>query len=310
MRLRKTHEEFISQLININPNIEVIEKYTGVKNKLKCKCLIDKYEWYVTPSDLLSGKGCPSCGRRNSNNARRKSQDVYIHQLELVNPDIEPIGEYINAKTKILHKCKKHGMEFRMDPTHALRGQGCYLCKKEKCTTFQVKDHNTYEYEISNINSNISVVDNYINAATPILHKCKIHNYTWYAKPNHILHGHGCPMCASSIGEKSISQTLKRYGVTFEQQKVFNDCKDKRPLSFDFYLPLYNMCIEYQGEQHYKPIEYFGGEEQFKIQQLHDDIKRDYCKNHGIFLLEISYWEFDNIEQILNKQLLLHEDIV
>ena len=61
------------------------------------------------------------------------------------------------------------------------------------------------------------------------------------------------------------------------------------------------MCIEYDGEQHFKPIEYFGGEAHFKIQQKHDKIKDDFCKENGISLLRIPYYKFDNIEEELNN---------
>ena len=62
-------------------------------------------------------------------------------------------------------------------------------------------------------------------------------------------------------------------------------------LSFDFYVPQYNTCIEYQGVQHYKPVERFGGEEQFAIQQEHDELKRKYAKNNNFDLLESSLKE-------------------
>lgn len=68
-------------------------------------------------------------------------------------------------------------------------------------------------------------------------------------------------------------------------------------------MPKYNLLIEYQGEQHEHPVKHFGGKEQFKRQQEHDKRKRDYAKEHNIELLEIWYWDFNNIEQILNKKL-------
>lgn len=74
-------------------------------------------------------------------------------------------------------------------------------------------------------------------------------------------------------------------------------------LSYDFYLPNKNVLIEFQGEQHEQPIEYFGGKEKFKIQQEHDRRKREYAKNHNIDLLEIWYWDFNNIEQILRAKI-------
>ena len=74
-------------------------------------------------------------------------------------------------------------------------------------------------------------------------------------------------------------------------------------LSYDFYLPMYNLFVEFQGEQHKRPIDFFGGEEKFKVQQEHDKRKREYAKEHNINLLEIWYYDFSNIEEILTKTL-------
>ena len=65
-------------------------------------------------------------------------------------------------------------------------------------------------------------------------------------------------------------------------------------MPFDFYLVDYNILIECQGEQHYKPISVFGGEKGFKLQQKRDNIKRNYCKNHNIHLIELPYWDFNS----------------
>ena len=74
-------------------------------------------------------------------------------------------------------------------------------------------------------------------------------------------------------------------------------------LSYDFYLPQYNLLTEIQGIQHEKPIEIFGGEEQFKTQQEHDRRKREYAEKNGYKLLEIWYYDYDRIEEILNREL-------
>ena len=122
-------------------------------------------------------------------------------------------------------------------------------------------------------------------------------------RPNSLLSGKGCPICSESHGERNARKWFEEHKIRYVSQKVFDDCKDKKVLPFDFYLPDYNICIEYQGEQHYRPIEYFGGEEQFKTQYKHDKIKRDYCKNNNIRLLEIPYWE--NVEETLNNFLFI-----
>ena len=76
-----------------------------------------------------------------------------------------------------------------------------------------------------------------------------------------------------------------------------------RPLSYDFYLPNQNLLIECQGEQHYYPVDIYGGEEHFEIQQEHDRRKREYATANGYNLIEIPYYDYDNIEEILDKVL-------
>ncbi len=75
-------------------------------------------------------------------------------------------------------------------------------------------------------------------------------------------------------------------------------------LSYDFYLPNYNMLIEYQGEQHEHYVKGFHSSKKiFEKQQEHDRRKRVYAKNNTINLLEIWYWDFDNIYNILDMVL-------
>ena len=119
-----------------------------------------------------------------------------------------------------------------------------------------------------------------------------------------LLHGYtkSCG-CMKSHGEYYITTYLLSNSINFEKQKKFSDLLGVGGgnLSYDFYLPNHNMLIECQGEQHERPIEYFGGEEQFIIQQEHDRRKREYAKDNGYKLLEISYKDYNNIENILTK---------
>ena len=119
-----------------------------------------------------------------------------------------------------------------------------------------------------------------------------------------LLHGYtkSCG-CMKSHGEYYISTYLLSNSINFEKQKKFSDLLGVGGgnLSYDFYLPNHNMLIECQGEQHERPSEYFGGEEQFAIQQEHDRRKREYAKDNGYKLLEISYKDYNNIDNILTK---------
>lgn len=110
-----------------------------------------------------------------------------------------------------------------------------------------------------------------------------------------------CGCFSQSKGELIIEQKLNNLNIKFEKQKKFSDCRDKNSLPFDFFVPSHNMCIEFDGEQHYRPVEYFGGNDAFSVLKMHDEIKDEYCKNHGIKLVRISYEDFDNIENILSR---------
>ena len=98
---------------------------------------------------------------------------------------------------------------------------------------------------------------------------------------------------------------LQKYNVPFKEQKTFPDCIYKKRLKFDFYIELNNerICIETDGEQHDRPVEYFGGQKTFELQKIKDKIKDDYCKNNNIRLIRIPASKFKNIEQILIEEL-------
>lgn len=97
-----------------------------------------------------------------------------------------------------------------------------------------------------------------------------------------------------SIGEYIISNILSNANIKYIQQYCFDDCKStvyNKKLPFDFYLPDYNCCIEYDGEQHSKPIKHFGGVQRFERQIINDNTKNVYCHEHNIVLIRFNYDE-------------------
>lgn len=101
--------------------------------------------------------------------------------------------------------------------------------------------------------------------------------------------------CLKSSGELKIIQILYENNIPFETQKTFEGCKNKLLLKFDFYLPTYNTVIEYNGEQHYMAVDFLGGEERFKQQQIADNIKKDWCFVNNVNYIEIPYTDYDQI---------------
>ena len=93
------------------------------------------------------------------------------------------------------------------------------------------------------------------------------------------------------LKQSKIKEYLNTHNVDFEPQHTFKDCKDIQVLQFDFYLSNYNACIEYDGRQHFMPIDYFGGQQGFESTQRRDAIKTNYCTTNNIPLLRIRYDE-------------------
>ena len=115
-----------------------------------------------------------------------------------------------------------------------------------------------------------------------------------------------CQDCTISKGEQKIKEWLVNNNIEFIPQKTFKYLIGIRNglLSYDFYLPQYNLLIEYQGEQHEKYSNHFHSQnEGFKRQKEHDRRKKKYAKDNNIKLLEIWYYDYENIEEILNNAL-------
>lgn len=100
--------------------------------------------------------------------------------------------------------------------------------------------------------------------------------------------------CLRSRGEMKVSELLRNNNISFIHQKTYEDLKSDKgyKLRFDFYLPEYNCCIEYQGRQHYLNTDPYYSHHQLD----NDDLKREYCKNNNIKLIEISYLDYDKLD--------------
>ena len=302
MSKKLTHEEFMERFYIKNENaenIEILGEYKGSKIKIKCKCRIDGYEWEVTPNDLLNGYGCPKCSGK-----MKLTHEEFISRMKEINDNIEILGKYVNNNTKIKCKCKIDEYEWETIPKNLLKGQGC-----PKCARNAKKTTEEFKREMKKINENIEILGEYINDSTKIKVRCKIDGYEWEVKPNDLLKGIGCPKCNESKGEKRVAKYLDNKNIEYERQYKFDNCKSKKELPFDFYIPSLNIAIEYDGEYHYMIINrgksdtYERAFNRFVGTKVRDTIKTIYCKENNIKLIRIPYWDFDKIEEILEKEL-------
>lgn len=305
MKRKKTHEEYVAEVAKIHSDIEVMEEYKGDSIKILHKCKIDGHEWNPYPTNILKGHGCPLCANNQRSKSHALTRDEYINKIFDINPKIELIGDYKNANFKTTHLCKVCGNKWLAYPSNILSGKGCKVCGSKSSADFRRKTQLDYLKQVQNINNNIIVLGEYKTAKDLISHQCNICGNIWYASPDNILHGHGCPRCSESQGERVIRGYLQSNFINFKSQYTFDDCKNKKLLPFDFYLTDYNICIEYDGIQHFQPVEYFGGEDELKQVQKRDAIKTQYCEDNNIPLLRIRYDQ--NIILILKDFLLQHK---
>ncbi len=266
---------------------------------------------------FLNGAICRKCAVEKNKIAKAEKMKYKVEKEisafngnRLLNRD-----EYINSRTKNLKiLCGKCGNVFVSDSNSYLKNArrnpeyACPICNKERFKTKCMLNPDDVEMYINSINNNVLLnKKEYIGNSTSNLKiKCGCCGTVFTTSLSNYQFGKiMCGNCSSktSYGEYEIKEVLESYNIVYKREYWFPDCRDKNPLPFDFYLPSYNLCIEYQGEQHYREVKIWGGKEGLELRKSHDKIKRDYCINHNIGYFEIPYWERKNIKQLLEKKL-------
>lgn len=295
-----------------NEYTKVIGQYTGCRNKIECKCLICGNNYFAIPRDVAIGKIHKECSYKIGTQKRTKTKEQFVKEVSKIIPHIEIIGEYKNAKEKISCLCLKHNQTFEGAPTHLLQGKcGCEQCKSDKIRNKLMKSHDQFVDDLYKVNNNITVLGKYNGAHNDIKCRCNMCGNVWFTKPDILLQGYGCVACSESRGEKRIRRYLNDNNIKYIYEKKYDDLVGvgKHKLSYDFYLEDYNCLIEYQGQYHDGTA---GNQtlKQLEIQKEHDKRKKHYANTHNIKLLEIWYWDYNNIETILGKEFVLNKDPV
>ncbi len=301
MSRKLTTQEFIQKAILIhgdkyNYSLTV---YEGRNSRIKIICPEHGlFEQIV--DNHLKGKGCKKCGINERTETITHSKEKFINKANLIHGNRYNYSNviYANSYTKIEIICNIHG-SFQQLPSIHLNGYGCKICSgnnqkttEEFISKAKIVHGDKYDYSISVYTNTKGLVD--------IL--CPDHGVFKQRADLHLLN-RGCPVCNEPKGEKEIRKFLTEHKIEFHTQKKFDDCKRLHNLKFDFYLPEFNTCIEYNGQQHYKPIDHFGGQEYFLLIQERDSIKQEFCKTNNIKLFIIKYDDniLDSLRVILNE---------
>jgi len=282
-------------------------KYSTLKDKIKIICPAHGI-FKQSANSHLAGRGCRDCYFESLKSNRdefiiksnKKHNDRYNYSLV----------KYLGAHEKVKIICSIHEV-FEQTPSNHISGAGCLKCSLNK-TQSTIQQMVCKSKLVHGERYDYSLVED-IGTKRKVKIICPTHGVFEQTMDSH-MRGRGCPKCRSSHGEREVRKVLEKNYIVFKEQKTFDDCVNKktnRKLPFDFYLPNYNVCIEFDGIQHVK-MKSFGEKKEdkrngnFLKTKNNDKIKNNYCKNKEINLLRIKHFEIKYVEGIISKFLNLN----
>lgn len=294
----KTDVQFKQEVFDLVGNEYIfLDSYINTHTRLRVKHNKCGHTYKVEPASFLQGRRCPYCAGLTKKTDNQFKQEVF----DLVGNEYTFLDNYVNNMTKIKVRHNKCNSVYKVQPDAFIHGSRCPYCygnAKPTDAKFKKKIHDL-------VGNEYVFLDAYVNSKTKLKVKHNKCGHIYKVQPNSFLNGSRCPYCNSPKGELIISKILNSLNINYEAQKTFDDLRDNNLLSYDFFIPSQNILIEYQGRQHYDPVDYFGGVSQFKLQQKHDKMKASYARDNNYTLIAVPYTE-DTFSKI-KKYLLKHE---
>ena len=294
-------------------NAEDLMPHSAQKVKVICDYCGNEYETqyavYTSGLEKCKKSACQFCaGKKISDTHKEFGADKYYNKAKKFCDEkgyklLTTREEYTSIQMPVKYICPKHGLQTTTFE-RLTQGHECMQCSYEHRADSRKKDLDeifAFAKKTGNVWLN---PEEYKDVMTHNLKfQCQCGTVYETSCVNFMKHNvFRCPKCArsESVMELFIRKFLEKNDINFVPQKRFDDCRDKKPLPFDFYLPEYNLIIEFDGYHHYYPSR---GEKHFEDTQKHDKMKNVYCDEHNIDLLRIPYWESKNVEKILTEKL-------
>lgn len=262
-------------------------------------------EFKQMPVHHLRGHGCPYCAHDKLKLLYSQTNEIFIQksQDKFGNKFDYSLVKYENVDTPVILVCPFHG-KIKITPYRHLQSiTGCQKCSFEHSSHIQSMTTENFIERAAIMHDDkydYSLVDlNHKNLHQHICIICPEHGEFIQNADSH-LRGTGCPKCHSSKLEIEIRSLLVENEITFEEQKHF-DWLGKQ--SLDFYLPEKHIAIECQGIQHYRPVNFFGGQDGFVLTQQRDNNKKQLCEINNIRMI---YYTHENVE--VNEQTCLTQN--
>ena len=271
------------------------EEYKGTKYSHKVLCKKNNHINFIRLDNFKRKHKCPQCTRHNPYTEKEVKEYIESFGYKMLN-------HYKGIHDELLLQCPNNHIYKTSFNSFKSNNCRCGKCKNIE-TASKRKYSIEYIREYMKSFGYTLLTDKYINNKQRLEIMCgKGHifqmSFSKFKNSNH-----RCPLCKMTNGEQEIEEILKDFNILYNYQYPFDDCKNKECLPFDFYLPQYNCCIEYDGEYHYH-YNYFGNTLlDLMNRKYKDNIKTNYCQQNNIKLIRIPYWDFNNIKNILKQQL-------
>ena len=305
-----TTEEFIRRAREVHGDKYDYSKVEYVNSQTKVCIICPKHgPFWQIPNTHLGGSGCAKCYNERRGRKKIKSTEEFIREAREVHGDKYDYSkvEYSDIGKEVCIICPKHGKFWQSSYSH-LNGSGCAKCYYERINSIRGKGTEEFIREAREVHGDkydYSKVE-YVNTNTKVCIICPKHGPFWQT-PNSHLQGSGCQMCAQSKIETNVLVRLCKENIKNIYQ-YRSEWLGKQ--SIDFFLEDKNIAIECQGLQHYKAIDFFGGEENFHKQQERDIAKKKLCEENGIKLYyysDVGETEFlgekvyNNLDDLINE---------
>ena len=331
MPLRKnafTNEYFLSRIQELHKteDYDILSSCENSRSVVKIKHKKCGKEFDIMAKEFVRGDGkdtkCPHCYKTHiwtleecqaitqQTRPQYTVLDLYVDIVDF--PNAQKRRRHL-AMLKVCCNICQHTWDVRLE-AFIHRGDGCPVCARKavgKMNSFTLDDVKNRIYERVGNEYHLTKNSQYISYNGPIemIHeKCGTIYHpilSEFLRPEPRCEQR-CPMCHGrvySVGESLLENIFQSLSIAYEKQKRFADCKNVHPLPFDFYLPAYNACIEFDGIQHYQVVEGWGGEDGLKDRQYWDAYKDNYCHEHNINILRIRFDQINDMQKIIEEYL-------
>ena len=307
-----TTEKFIEKAREIHGDKYDYSKVEYVNNRTKVCIICPKHgEFWQTPvnhTNIRLKQGCPKCKFEKLSESQLMSKEGFISRATKIHGNKYNYSSIImnGLHNKVKIYCNRCGEYFYQEANSHLHGNGCPNCSNKNLTTskiiemFRMVHGNKYSY---------SKVE-YKTMKTKVCIICPKHGEFWQTPEKHLI-GHGCLVCKESHLENDVRVILEKNNIKYLYDKSNAAIGNQR---FDFYLPEYNIAIECQGIQHFKPSSFSNkvdAENSFKKTRHLDEQKLINAKKNGIKIIyytDLKYKTFIG-EKIINDEKKLVETI-